>query len=93
MTIQGAPKLGDVLLDAAHPEAHIRRVLVSFMEANTPEYAFDLEQDNSHTICIKNQYYEVTLKDIGEEEIPQIKSRKFLYFMFDIEKVAPPSMN
>jgi len=81
------PKLDDLLVDEMHPEMPVRRVLVSFMCPGIGEYEFDLDALATHRITIKNKSYEITLTEIGEEEIQQFKAQKFLYFIFNVEEI------
>jgi len=80
------PKLNDLLVEEAQPELPVRRVLVSFMCPGVDEYEFDLDTQASHHVTIKNKSYQITLTEIGEEEISQFKAQKFLYFIFNIEE-------
>jgi len=80
------PKLDHLLIDETQEETPLRRVLVSFMCPGVNEYEFDLDALATHRIKVKNKSYEITLTEIGEEEIPQFKAQKFLYFIFNIEE-------
>jgi len=80
------PKLDHLLIDDTQEETPLRRVLVSFMCPGVDEYEFDLDARAAHHIKVKNKSYEITLTEIGEEEISQFKAQKFLYFIFSIEE-------
>jgi len=87
LTKETYPKLDDLIVAEKQSESRLRRVLVSFMCPGVDEYEFDLDNKASHRVEVKGHTYEITLTEIGEEEIPQFKAQKFLYFIFNVEGI------
>jgi hypothetical protein len=82
---QSPPNLQSIT--ATEPGKKIRTVALSFCDPDIEELEFNLDGLNTHAVHTKNKDYIITLKEIGEEEIPQEPGRKFLYFNFNVDEI------